>query len=321
MLLLPLFAMAGCGQVITRVTPTATATATIGLTQVATIRPTATPAPYTPAPTATPTLTPTPIIYVIQRGDSLLKIARQFGVSVQGLQEVNGITDPRTLQINQELVIPREELAAAGTPTPTPTPLPFAVENVSFSQTPLGGLWCFGEVHNTTPVDLEQAAVTISLLDKDGQVLAQTQEYAQIDLIAPGGRAPFAVRFLEPPASFDSYLAEPWLGVRGYVGSYYRDLEVRDAQGEGERYAAYTVRGAIANTGPEDAIGVSVTVTIYDSLGRVIGTRRGPPDHNVIPRGGQTTFTMQLTPAGGPVASFRVDVLGRRAPTPTPNPS
>jgi len=207
--------MAGCGQVITRVTPTATATATIGLTQVATIRPTATPAPYTPAPTATPTLTPTPIIYVIQRGDSLLKIARQFGVSVQGLQEVNGITDPRTLQINQELVIPREELAAAGTPTPTPTPLPFAVENVSFSQTPLGGLWCFGEVHNTTPVDLEQAAVTISLLDKDGQVLAQTQEYAQIDLIAPGGRAPFAVRFLEPPASFDSYLAEPWLGVRG----------------------------------------------------------------------------------------------------------
>jgi len=258
---------------------------------------------------------------VIQRGDSLLKIARQFGISVQGLQEVNGITDPRTLQINQELVIPREELAAAGTPTATPTPLPFAVENVTFGQTPLGDLWCFGEVHNTTPVDLEQAAVTISLLDKDGQVLAQAQEYAQLDLIAPGGRAPFAVRFLEPPMSFDSYLAEPWLGVHGYVGSYYRDLEVRDAQGEGERYATYTVSGVIANTGPEDAIGVSVTVTIYDSLGRVIGTRRGPPDHNVIPRGGQTTFTMQLTPSGGPVASFRVDVLGRRMPTPTPNPS
>jgi hypothetical protein len=62
-----------------------------------------------------------------------------------------------------------------------------------------------------------------------------------------------------------------------------------------------------------------VTVTLYDALGRVIGTRRGPPEHNVIPRGGETTFSLQLTPAGGPVASFRVQALGRRQLTPTPN--
>jgi hypothetical protein len=61
-----------------------------------------------------------------------------------------------------------------------------------------------------------------------------------------------------------------------------------------------------------------VTVTLYDALGRVIGTRRAPPEHNVIPRGGRTTFTIELTPSGGPVASFRVDALGRRVPTPTP---
>jgi hypothetical protein len=55
-------------------------------------------------------------------------------------------------------------------------------------------------------------------------------------------------------------------------------------------------------------------------LGRVIGVRRAPPDHNVILKGGETSFSLQLTPAGGPVASVRVEALGRRLPTPTPGP-
>ena len=319
-MVLTLLSLSGCvGQVITRVTPTVSATATVGLTQAATLRPTATPAPYTPAPTATPTVTPTPIIYAIQAGDSLLKIASEFGISVQGLQETNGITDPRTLQIGQELIIPREELRAEGTPTATPTPLPFVVENISFNHSPLGGLWCFGEVHNTTDQDLEQAGVTVTLLDEQGEALSTIQGYVQLMLIGRGERAPFAARFPEPPVSFAGYTAYPWVGLRGYVGNYYRDLAIQDAKGEGERYATYTVTGTVVNTGPEDAIGVMVSVTLYDSLGRVIGTRYAPPDHNVIPRTGQTTFSLRLTPAGGPVDHFSVSALGRRLPTPTPN--
>ena len=314
-----LFLFAGCGQVITRATPTPTATPTVSLAPAATLRPTATPAPYTPAPTATPTLTPTPIIYKIERGDTLLDIAIKFGISTESLQDTNGIADPRSLQIGQELIIPREELLKAiGTPTPTPTALPFAVENVTFNYTPFGGLWCFGEISNSTGQELEQAAVTISLLDAGGKVMAQAQEHVQVDLLGPGDRAPFAAHINAAPASFASYLVVPWLGVRGYVGSYYRDLEIRGAKGSGERYATYTVSGLVANTGPEDAIGVVVTVTLYDALGRVIGTRRGVPEHNVIPRGGETAFSLQLTPAGGPVASFRAQALGRRQLTPTP---
>lgn len=317
LLLLPL---AGCvGQVITRVTPTPSLTPTPGLTPVATPRPTATPAPYTPAPTATPTITPTPIIYRIKRGDSLLKISQEFGVTVRDLQEANGITDPRALQVGQELLIPSiEDLAEDTTPTAEPTPLPFVVENVTFSNTPLGGLWCFGEVYNATDTALEQAGVTVSLLDKDGTVLAEAQEYVQFEMIRPGGRAPFALRFPVAPQSFASYLAVPWKGVQGYLGSYYLDLVARDTEGSGERYATYTVSGVIANTGPEDAVEVEVTVTIYDALGRVIGTRRAPPEYDVIPRGGQSPFSVELTPAGGPVASFRVQAVGRRMPTPTP---
>jgi hypothetical protein len=191
---------------------------------------------------------------------------------------------------------------------------------MTFNHSPIGGLWGFGEVHNTTGTDLEQAAVTVSLLDEKGKVLTQGQGYAQVDLIPPDGRAPFSVHFQEAPASFASYLAAPATGIKGYVGSYYQDLAPKDLRGEGQRYAAYTVTGKIANTGPEDAMGVTVTVTVYDALGRVIGTRKAIPEHNVIPRGGETTFSVTITPAGGPVSGFRVMALGRRILTPTPTP-
>ena len=205
---------------------------------------------------------------------------------MRSLQDTNGITDPRALRVGQELLIPGAEddpEGAGATPTSEATPLPFAVENVTFSHSPLGGLWAFGEIHNTTGTDLEQAGVTISLLDEAGAVVATAQDYVQVELIRPDGRAPFALRFDAPPQSFASYLAAPWKGVLGYVGGYYLDLAAQDAQGAGERYSTYSVSGVIANTGPEDAVEVSVTVTLYDALGpghrhaaRTSGVRRDP---------------------------------------------
>ena len=85
-----------------------------------------------------------------------------IGVSVRSLQDINGITDPRALRVGQELLIPGAEddpEGAGATPTSEATPLPFVVENVTFSNSSLGGLWAFGEIHNTTGTDLEQAGL------------------------------------------------------------------------------------------------------------------------------------------------------------------
>jgi LysM repeat protein len=241
-----------------------------------------------------------------------------FGVSLRDLQDTNGITDPRALRVGQELIIPEQNRPEAQAPTAEPTPLPFVIENLTLSNTSLGGVWGLGEIHNTSGQYLEQVAVSAALLDGDGNTLAQEEALVQVDLVAPDERAPFAARFRDPPSTFASYLFTAASGLPGYVGSYYRDLIVTDSKGDGERYATYTVSGRISNIGPEDAVDVVVTVTIYDAVGRVIGTRRVPPDHNVIPRGGATTFTVHLTPIGGPVSSYRVSVLGRRLATPTP---
>ncbi len=62
------------------------------------------PTDATPPPTPTPT--PTPMIYVVQSGDTLLKIALQYGVNVETLATRNGIDDPRSLRTGTKLIIP-----------------------------------------------------------------------------------------------------------------------------------------------------------------------------------------------------------------------
>lgn len=49
---------------------------------------------------------PTPRMYEVQAGDSLVRIAEQFGVTMEALVEANGIVDPQRIQVGDVLVIP-----------------------------------------------------------------------------------------------------------------------------------------------------------------------------------------------------------------------
>lgn len=307
--------LAGCGQIITPTpTPQPTATATVAVAAVATLPPTATPAPYTPAPTPTPTVTPTPVLYQIQPGDSLLAIAQSYGLSVASLQDANGILDPRTLQVGQQLIIPspEEEEDEVANATPTPTPLPVTVQNVYFNQTNIGGLWVLGEVLNDSGSALEQVRVAVVLLDEEDNEIGRAASLVSLDLVDVGQTAPFAILFGEAPGGFARYQAFPISAVPAYVGSYYRDLTVEEIETNGERYAAYTVEGVVRNTGPEEAVSVQVVLTAYDPLDRVIAMRQIVPEHNVVPRGGETVFSAVLAPIGGPLARVEAVAQGRR---------
>lgn len=79
--------------------------------------PTAEPAPTlepqpepTEEPEPEPTVAPEPpaegTVYIVQEGDIPETIAAQFGISAEELMAANGITDPTSLQIGQELIIP-----------------------------------------------------------------------------------------------------------------------------------------------------------------------------------------------------------------------
>jgi LysM repeat protein len=128
--------------------PSPTATATWTPTRTPTPMPTAMPtamptrtAKPTRTPSPTPTATATPIIYVIKKGDSLLAIARQFGVTVAEIQQINGIADPRRLRVGQAIIIPAgaQQGGSAAIPSSalaTPSESPLLTVSPTVTSTP-----------------------------------------------------------------------------------------------------------------------------------------------------------------------------------------
>ncbi len=311
--------MSACGRLITRPTPTPipptgtpTPTSTPRLRQAP-----PTPRPYTPPPTPTPTATPTPLIYTVQQGDTLLGIAKRFGVSARALQDINGIVDPRRLQIGQPLIIPVGG-EVKGTPTPTPTPIPLTVRGLYIYPTRMGDVWILGEVINDSGTHVEQVIVGGALLDDQARVVSTASTPVILTFLPKGERAPFALRFRDAPEHFASYQVDVMQALPGFLGAYYLDVQVENVKGESEGYHTYFLDGTVRNVGSEDAVGVTLIATLYDALGRVIGLRAGAPRHNVIPALSQTTFHMEIQLFGGPVDHYHITVLGRRMVTPAP---
>lgn len=63
------------------------------------------------------------VVHVVRRGQTLYRIARTYGIEPADLMQANGITDPRTLAVGQELFVPGaarvldvEEAPGAGEP-------------------------------------------------------------------------------------------------------------------------------------------------------------------------------------------------------------
>lgn len=306
--------ISGCGRILQPPTPTpvafATPTSTDTPRPTATRRATFTPVPATPSDTPTPTVTPTPIIYVIKKGDTLLAIARQYGVSVQDIQEINGITDPRRLRINQEITIPLVKADEAPTTVPTPTPVALKIEGLAFHRTPVDSLWCMGEVLNISGHPAEEVEVQVSLHDEQGELLASGAAFTQLDILAAGGRAPFAVLFSPAPSSFAQYQTRILNGVPNtHLGPRYPDLVVMDDRGEWVDENNYQVRGQVQNTGNADAEQVAIVVTLYDEEDRVVGARTVGIPAEVFLAGAMAPFEVTMTPLGS-VDSYDVQVQG-----------
>jgi nucleoid-associated protein YgaU len=72
----------------------------------------------------TPVPSPTPQIYVVKTGDTLSKIAKAHGVTLDALIAANQdtIKDPNKLQVGEKIIIPSSSDEVAPTPSPSPSP-------------------------------------------------------------------------------------------------------------------------------------------------------------------------------------------------------
>ena len=86
---------------------------------------------FTPTPTATPTPSPTatPITYQILPGDTLERIAQQYGTTVDLLAQQNNIVNVHQIDVGVILVIPTA-IPPPATATPVPTAAPVTISTV-----------------------------------------------------------------------------------------------------------------------------------------------------------------------------------------------
>jgi LysM repeat protein len=92
-----------------------------------------------PLPTTTTTVATTttagPKSYIVQRGDSLSKIAKQFGVSVAAIVAANNIANADHIEEGQRLTIPPAGAASAPSTAAGPTTAPPAATTVAGAPT------------------------------------------------------------------------------------------------------------------------------------------------------------------------------------------
>jgi len=271
-----------------------------------------------PATTATPTITPTPVMHVVQAGEALYTIALAYGVSVEALQNANGITDPQFLQPGQELIIPTGEEAAEttfGVLLPTSTPLPFEKRGVVFYETPVGSLLGLGEIVNTTEFNLTNVQVRVTLFDAAGALLTEADAFVDAEFIPPGERSPFRILFTAPPPTWASYDVAIIRGeAAGPLVDSYVPIAVAEVEG-GLSGSQFQVRGVVQNTSDgRSAKNVHVIVTTYDAQGLVTGSRQSAVEvEGALAPGATAPFSSLFTFYGDVPADFHVIALGRVA--------
>ncbi len=267
---------------------------------------------------ATPTITPTPIVHIVQKGDTLLGIALDFGVSVEALQTANGIDNPQFLQVGQQLVIPVGDVSGRSSPSlllPTPTPQPIRVQGAAFYETAVGSLLGLGEIANTTPLTLTNVQVAVTLLDASGQPLLETDTFASMDIIYPDVRTPFSVLFSNPPTEWESYQVTVLRGQEaGVLATGFVPISVLEAEGNTSG-PQFEVSGTVRNASADQAARtVDLFVTTYDAQGNVTGYRRAPlsTEEGLAP-GEEAAFSLTLSTHGDSPVDFSVTALGRAA--------
>jgi len=121
--------------------------------------------------------------YVVKPGDSLSKIAAQFGVSVQAIAAANGITNPNVIVVGRSLIVPAPGTVPAA-------PVPAATSQTTYRVQAGDSLYKISRHFGVTLGALMSANGLTSYLIFPGQVL--TIPVAGSTATAPAAAAPAA---------------------------------------------------------------------------------------------------------------------------------
>jgi LysM repeat protein len=199
------FLLVSCTQ-----SPIVRATPTFNPTGAITPYHTITPSPDSPTATqiaiipVSPAPSPTPFMHMVKKGETMLGIAFQYGISLEDLKAANPGVDPNFLSVDKQLVIPISgEIPET---MPTPTPIPVAWQQPVCYRTGDGGAWCILPVKNQQENSVENISAWIGLFTSQGENITNQVAYAPLNQLRPGESIPLMSYFAPPlPDKFEAH--------------------------------------------------------------------------------------------------------------------
>lgn len=256
---------------------------------------------------------PTPLLYTITTGDTFIRIADRFGVSVLDLQNANPGIAPNALTIGMTIRIPTGPQDAL-TVVPTPTPVPLRIGQVDCFPGSGGGMWCFALVENPYPNPLENIAAQLMLVNAANEIVTEQVAVTPLNILYPGRRMPVAAYF--PPPLEIGLL--PRVQVASSTSLLPIDLRYLPAEAQNITVSvdwsgrSARVTGSVVLLGNSAAASqVRLAGVVYDLPGHVVGVRRIDLAGGLEP-GGRMPFDFEVGSLGGVIA--QVDVLVEALP-------
>lgn len=253
--------------------------------------------------------TPTPLVHVVQSGQTLISIAILYGIDLEDLLLANPGIDPQFLSVGMELIIPGEGGQPVDALLPTPTPVPLVLSLVRCYPTTSGGLWCLLDVSNDTPNDVEGLVGLINLLDDGGQVLDQNAAYGPLNRLQVDQRMPLASFFPVSPEGIHTVTASLLSAVPvNDADARYKEVDVRiQSHTPSPDGLSMRVLGDLETTGGNEDVEIRLRLLLIglDVDGDMIGFRIWEPT-STIRLGETANFDCTVFSFGPMIDDFEV---------------
>jgi hypothetical protein len=213
---------------------------------------------------------PTPIVYIVQSGDTFGDLALRYGVDLGALTDANSSLDPRALQPGQQVIIPAP---TSGSATPTSTPPTLKLAPPTCYETPINHVLCLGAVENTLDHPIEQVKLVTQILGADGSVIAAQPVDVEQSVIGVGMSAPYRAEFNVPineVAGAEAQLQRADTTLN--VNQRYMALDAQQQESSSDN-GRTVVTATLHNSTETSAQDIRLIATLRNGDGAVIGYR------------------------------------------------
>jgi hypothetical protein len=204
--------------------------------------------------------------------------------------------------------------AATRTPTATDTPIPGSVTiqpNHSYYVSSGGYLYVFGEIQNSTPLNLGYVRVPVDFFNGSGQLVDTTTGYTEWNAVPAGTNSCFSIS-LTQPAGWTTYAFEKPLYYTSSSLQAFPKLTLLGVTTSINSSGNYVALGQVRNDYGSQVSSVEVEGTLFNSSGQVIDCYSTSPNNSTLDPGQVSAFkiTFYSRDSYSGVSTYRLQANG-----------